>query len=180
MVNKINFSNNVQKTLWDNELTGQISDGMWENTRPYDHYRFWCRVESCVDPDNVGVSNAYYEKRNYNFVNKELIEIIGDRMCYMARLSQILDIPLNSSESYASEIIVNCSDMKQLIDWYNNGHPEEYYDKRIKTVPWEAAEQLWEEFNGPDKKTNFNKTMKMMMAELREIKKIIKIDIKGE
>jgi len=180
MVNKINFSNNVQKTLWDNELTGQISDGMWENTRPYDHYRFWCRIESFVNPDNIGVAGAFYEKRNYNFVNKSLIEIIGERMCYMARLSQILGIPLNSFESYASEIIVDCSDKKQLIDWYNNGLPEKYYDKCIKTVPWEAAEQLWEEFNGPDKKTNFSKTMKMMMAELREIKKIIKTDIKGE
>jgi len=179
-MSKINFTNNVQKTLWDNELTGQISDGMWENTRPYDHYRFWCKVVSFVNPDNIGVTGARYEKRNYNFLNKDLLSIIGDRMCYMARLCEILDIPLNSSESYASEIIVNCSDKKQLIDWYNNGHPKEYYDKRIKTVPWEAAEQLWEEFNGPNKKTHLDKTMKMMMAELREIKKIIKIDIKGE
>ena len=72
---------------------------------------------------------------------------------------------------------MRCPDKKTLISWFTNGHPESYWDNCIKRVPWEAAEQLWEEFNGADKKANFDKTMKMMMAELRAIKKIIKIDI---
>ena len=31
--------------LWEHEVTGQISDGTWENASPRDHYQFWCRLD---------------------------------------------------------------------------------------------------------------------------------------
>jgi hypothetical protein len=31
--------------LWSGEVTGQLSDGTWENSRPYGHYKFWFTVE---------------------------------------------------------------------------------------------------------------------------------------
>ena len=42
-----------QLALWDHELTGQISDGMWENSRPHEHYQFWCRLEKKLDPQGA-------------------------------------------------------------------------------------------------------------------------------
>ena len=31
--------------LFEHELVGQFSDGMWENARPYDHWKFWCNLK---------------------------------------------------------------------------------------------------------------------------------------
>lgn len=71
--------NEPQKILFDEELSGQISDGMWENTVPHNHWEVWCDAEVIVDPRNVG-RDFYAVRDNYNFVNRELISIVGDRM----------------------------------------------------------------------------------------------------
>lgn len=70
--------NQAQKILFDEEMSGQISDGMWENTRPYDHWEPWCDAEVVVG-ENVG-RNFYARKDNYNLTNKDLLDIVGDRM----------------------------------------------------------------------------------------------------
>ena len=86
-MNTINFRNNIQAALFNVELSGQISDGMWENTRPHRHFEPWCRAEVNVNPDNVGV-NFYAPKNNYNFSSKELLSIVGDRMIWAANLAE--------------------------------------------------------------------------------------------
>lgn len=43
-----------QVALWTHELTGQISDGQWENAGPWEHYRFWCRLNACLLPAGAG------------------------------------------------------------------------------------------------------------------------------
>ncbi len=44
--NIIAWENDIQKLLWDLEMSDQCSDDMWENSRPYDHYivKFWVRL----------------------------------------------------------------------------------------------------------------------------------------
>jgi hypothetical protein len=75
----LRLRNIEQKVLWDYELTGQISDGRWENSRPHDHWEPWCNATAVVDPDNVG--RDFYAKRDgYCFTERELLSIIGDRM----------------------------------------------------------------------------------------------------
>lgn len=74
----LTFRNEIQAKLWE-ELDGQISDGMWENTRPYNHWKPWCNAEVLVDPKNVG-RNFYADKDNYDFNNSQLLSIVGDRM----------------------------------------------------------------------------------------------------
>ena len=86
-MNKINFANQIQVALFKNELSGQISDGMWENVRPFDHYKVWCRAEVGVDPSNVGV-NFYAQKNHYNFTSQDLLSIIGDRMLNIANMTE--------------------------------------------------------------------------------------------
>lgn len=71
--------NAAQKILWDDELSGQISDGAWENAMPLDHWKPWCRAEVVVDPANVG-RNFYVRKDSYLFTSTSLLEIIGERM----------------------------------------------------------------------------------------------------
>lgn len=69
----------AQKIMLDDELMGQISDGMWENTHPQDHWQPWCDATVVVDPENLG-RNFWCPKDNYQINSSELLSIVGDRM----------------------------------------------------------------------------------------------------
>ena len=85
--------------LWNTELVGQISDGAWENSRPYDHYKFWCNVAVKYSPEQITAHNKrgrfvapeqpspYVMKKNkYNFL--KLMEYIGDRILAIGRMAR--------------------------------------------------------------------------------------------
>lgn len=78
--------NLAQKVLWEQELTGQLSDGNWENARPYDHWEPWCDADCVVDPDNVG-RDFYAQRDSYGFNRSDLLEIIGERMVEYVRVA---------------------------------------------------------------------------------------------
>lgn len=86
---KIHVANLAQKVLLDHELTGQISDGHWENSRPQEHYRSWCRAEVTVNPTNTGIN--FYAMRVYDFLSEELLKVVRTRMILYVRLAQKLD-----------------------------------------------------------------------------------------
>lgn len=97
----IKVENQEQKIILRCEMLGQISDGMWENAKPYDHYRPWMRIKeenTVVDPSDIGVDESFhFAKRNYNFVNKELLDIVGERIIlkinlYLKHGQKILDL----------------------------------------------------------------------------------------
>jgi len=85
--NTIGFHNRNQVVLFEAELKGQISDGMWENARPSNHYHAPCDSTAYVATDDSGVGRNFHA-RAYNFNNNELVEIIGDRMINFVKLSQ--------------------------------------------------------------------------------------------
>ena len=93
--NTIFFENETQEALWQFELVGQISDGAWENSKPYHHWKSWCRANtyfSNQDCVNVLFGNTVRAvKRNYDFI-KELcsVQCIRNRMIVFARLTKIL------------------------------------------------------------------------------------------
>src|SRR6266487_2282190 len=80
----------AQKILWDEELAGQISDGMWENTKPHNHWEPWCDATAVVAPGNVG-RTFYADKDNYQLNSKDLLSIVGDRMLGAVRARLGLD-----------------------------------------------------------------------------------------
>lgn len=82
--------------LWDCEVTGQLSDGTWENSSPHDHWKFWSRLVPCCDDTatpHVEVDSWARPKRTkYNIVNlmnskwdKEDVERLGDGDRYILR-----------------------------------------------------------------------------------------------
>lgn len=74
-----------QKILFDEELSGQISDGNWENLNVRDHWQAWCDAEVIVDPDNVGRDfTARYD--SYNFTDPDLLSVVKERMLVTVRL----------------------------------------------------------------------------------------------
>ena len=79
----IRVRNEAQLILLVDEMFGQFSDGHWENS-PGDPWREWVRNEVIVDPDNVGL-NFHPRKRGWGLTNKDLLEVVGDRMVASVR-----------------------------------------------------------------------------------------------
>lgn len=81
----LNCRNPRQVALFHCELQGQISDGKWENTSGTG-WRQWCDTTAVVNPENVG-RNFFPKKDNFNLNAKDLLEVVGQRMCVYARLA---------------------------------------------------------------------------------------------
>jgi len=81
-MNTITFKTRAQANIFENEIKGQISDGMWENTNGTD-WSTWSKTEVLVG-DNSG-RTGYVRKTG--FALERLIPIIGDRMIHHARLA---------------------------------------------------------------------------------------------
>lgn len=64
-------------------MSGQISDGNWENSRPYDHYERMCeaKIEVSDDPHI-----NFIPARKYNFADKVLVDVVGWRMIWYVKL----------------------------------------------------------------------------------------------
>ncbi len=107
---------NVEQAACFLELDGQISDGFWENAKPYDHYKPWTSCEVVVaasatmDDARLG-RNFYAQKDNYNFTAPELLSVVGRRMLGVVRIARAFGIAM--AETF--EHRVDCSDGK--IDW---------------------------------------------------------------
>lgn len=84
MKKTITFRTEVQAMLFDQELSGQISDGMWENASPRDHWKPWCDAEIRIGSE-VG-RDFYPRKDNYDFTKGDLLEVVGERMVAYARI----------------------------------------------------------------------------------------------
>jgi hypothetical protein len=88
-IGEIRFSTKSQATLYNCELTGQFSDGAWENSGPRDHWRFWGDLEGVhKTPTGIYIYPGKYGRKvkdGYNLTS--LIQYVGARMVTIARLS---------------------------------------------------------------------------------------------
>ncbi len=83
MTNTITVANQIQKVLFDCELSGQVSDGHWENSRPLDHWKVVCDAEVVVGTPNLNFTPL----RKYNFKSKSLLDVVSDRMIVFAKMA---------------------------------------------------------------------------------------------
>lgn len=94
------FENETQVALWNSEIMGQLSDGMWENTRPDDHWKAWCDCTAKVAEDGAVGRDFWVRKEGYAL--HSLIEYVGDRMLFygnlMAQLESAPDCRLPDSQ----------------------------------------------------------------------------------
>lgn len=87
----IYFRTYTQVALWECEIKGQISDGMWENSNPSAHWKFWCDLEGTMavdEPCVVPLDEKKYDVRKTRYGLSRLIPIIGDRMLKIGRLAR--------------------------------------------------------------------------------------------
>lgn len=59
---KIYFPNAASALIYLFELQGQISDGYWENARPYDHWKWISRTEPEISKDKIGYTGPQHRK----------------------------------------------------------------------------------------------------------------------
>lgn len=165
--NVINVRTLIQKVLLTTELLGQISDGQWENAQPFDHWQRICGAEVKVDPTNLGL-NFWAKKTNYNFTNSELLDCVGDRMKFAAKI--VLYLGLDEAKYDALPNHYFPEDVKNFImvkSWAMHGdkrYIEQYQEWKSIGINDESIYEI--------EKVNFSH--KMMLNELRDLKKIFK------
>lgn len=153
---KLTLKTITQKILYVEEITGQISDGHWENSGPRDHYQDWCRCEVAVG-DNAG-RDFHTRKTNYNLLSKDLLEVIGQRMIHFGRLAAVLgdDEALLRGVIDGLDLDGNVAPLDH--DWSSAcGWPQEVRDQVAATI---REESLY--------------SRKDLMRDLREIRAAMK------
>lgn len=85
MANVIHFATRQARDLWEHEISGQISDGAWENDRNTEEW--WRNTEVVVDGK---VGHDWWERRNSYGISR-LKQWIGDRMVDIVKYSQVLE-----------------------------------------------------------------------------------------
>lgn len=163
----IYLSTATARALWKHEIVGQLSDGMWENARPYDHWEFWSALEvAWASSENYVVAKKGYPvKTGYNLAG--LIEYVGDRMLKLGRMAkacEALGLELTYDIARAGECMP--SDVKTCVAWF--GDPElckpSYAADYLKAVsPELAAEYYMTEY-----------TLKDLRGDLKRIKTAMK------
>lgn len=79
---------NVAQAALMLELDGQLSDGHWENARPYDHWKPWCTAEVRVAASGQPVGRTFWCRRDtYDFASKALLDVVAPRMLALVRLA---------------------------------------------------------------------------------------------
>lgn len=156
--------------LWVCELSGQISDGMWENASPLDHWRFWTSVDVRFGPepalDTCGVA---VRKNAYNFAG--LFADVGDRMQAYAKMAKAGADPKNylqcSAGEYMPATLAQWRQCKESQVWpgkSTSGHCEWIKD-RMDLVDDDLAQKFYQ--------TSY--TLKDMRADIKLIKKTMKL-----
>jgi hypothetical protein len=104
---KFVFRNQQMKDLWDEELTGQLSDGMWENSWKGDHfndYHYWCSLKTEIGPETKVITDRPKRFRCFISYNSTfLLDCIGDRMLKIVQKTEP-DATMKTVRAYNTEI----------------------------------------------------------------------------
>lgn len=164
--NTIYFPTYSAIALWKMELLGQFSDGMWENTRPYDHWQAWSNMK--VELGSPRRAHEYSVlKDSYNI--GALKPIVGDRMLKFARFGKAV-----------GKDIFNIGDsVDNIIEDFPENGPfilEEWKAEMIKRRYYREAEYYWKglEQKHIDLYYETAYTNKDMNDDIRAIKKAMK------
>lgn len=104
------FPHKGLKALFDEEIRGQLSDGAWENSTPYNHWRFWSHLKTEIGShwtfffnDKVDYEHRYPVKKTaYNLVSAlldpEVIDLSPRMRAYY--VDAMLDLGLGQYADY--------------------------------------------------------------------------------
>lgn len=128
-------ANMAQKILFLCEMKGQISDGQWENA-PGDHWKVWSGLKWSDVGIGSNIGRKFAATRDgYNFANKELVDIVGERMLFYVNIyknfpektEKLLEVYSGLPDSY--EQVENIFNLKYAKD---KNDPNDWYVKELK------------------------------------------------
>lgn len=124
-MSKIIVANEAQRVILVHEMMGQLSDGYWENTSPYKHWRVWVDAKVEVSRDGqVGRDQGWVRKDNYNFAAKELLEVVGDRIITKVKAALL---------GFSEEALEVMPDGLADYEWYQ-GHNSDWSKKKLEKM----------------------------------------------
>jgi len=126
-MSEIYFENLSQAIIFEAELKGQISDGFWENSRPYNHYVTPCDTEVFVDKESPG-SHFDGPVKNYNFSSSELLEYIAHRMIEYGKIGKIFE---NDEDLSVNAIAFLAENWREVSEIYETGDGFDIYKEYI-------------------------------------------------
>ncbi len=161
------FANNNQVILYECELSGQISDGHWENASPRDHWKDMtgAHVTFSPDPAKQGVY-GFYPRRKYGFASPQLLEVVGNRMLFYVKFYN----------TYKSIGLDHHHTVDMLEDNLTSlmGHDDGYFEKKAQELMHLLNLGSKEELKMVvDKVNQFPYSMLDMRKDLREMSKIV-------
>ena len=162
----LKLENARQVALWNSEITGQLSDGMWENTNPQDHWEPWCDCEAVV-ADNGEIGRDFWVRKD-GYALHSLIKWLGDRMIFYGNLANLL-----------SGEVPNCRLPSNKRDWEHTqematspDYPGDYYiDEWIQLDDAGVTDEIIEQASEGDYDE------KALRADLSAIKRAMKTQL---
>lgn len=127
------FPSKGLKAIFDHEIVGQLSDGAWENSTPFNHYRFWCHLDTQVGPNwsfvpNVNVSWDY--RRPIKQTSYNLSILVGEDcdLSYRMRAQYVnaeMELGLKDSEAEnfvnSNGNVRDANDIRKTLTTYGGG-----------------------------------------------------------
>lgn len=131
--------------LWSHEITGQLSDGTWENATPNGHYEPWVRLDPALAGEKKPhvESSSYFARSKYNL--ERLLDlgkddphrfVVRDRMLRIGRLAlalQPLGLPIDHPAFSAVEDMPDSAE-EFATKVANDDWPSESVRKAMKHV----------------------------------------------
>jgi len=170
----IAFENVTQASIFENEIKGQLSDGYWENARPYDHWQTPCEAEVIVDTENPGMRDVLV-RRHYNFADKELVGYVGHRMIDYAKAAIALNDELMNNELPLRSISAFADYYNVMLELYENNIKEMNSTQKM-VARWIQHYKIKHKYITKFKNIidSVEYTEKDLMKDLRAMKKIVK------
>lgn len=158
---------NIEQAAAWLELDGQISDGHWENASPNAHWEVWCDAEVHVRSGRYAEPlgrNFDARKDNYNFTDRELLDVVGKRMLGIVRIARALGIEAARRLEHAPD----CETGR--IDWsydFNQKHATEVAEL-LGLNSIEVKNRV------DDALADESYTMAHLLVDLRDLKQIVR------
>lgn len=157
---KIIFLTSSQLALWQCEILGQLSDGMWENSRPSDHWQFWHRLDADIGMEPHVVMTGFGGPRRSGYVLTSLIEYVGERMVNIGKLAKA-GCPTDACRAaeYMPASFEEFVVLKQTGGWQHD-----FIANYMQPITTQIAEAYYK----------MNYTLKDLRADLKVIKQAMK------
>lgn len=121
--------------LWEWEISGQISDGAWENSTPFNHWEFWHDLKIELGIPEVKFHSGRILKDGYNLAG--LIQYVGDRMVKYGRFGKAV----------GADILNMGSEVRSTIEELPKEGPvnlQEWKEQYVKGKEWRTKDYYWQ------------------------------------